>query len=116
MKKVSTAAVKATKNFSQPKLTIGLDLGDRSIWYCLLDEVGEVLQEQKLGTTPKAMNWSMAYSYTRREAPSFGWPSTASSSCAIAYTWNRGIWPPTPSTSSLPPCDVWLTKPPMLAC
>jgi len=54
MKKVSTAAVKATKNFSQPKLTIGLDLGDRSSWYCLLDEVGEVL-EQKLGTTPKAM-------------------------------------------------------------
>ena len=30
MKKVSTAAVKATKNFSQPKLTIGLDLGDLS--------------------------------------------------------------------------------------
>ena len=30
MKKVSTAAVTATKNFSQPKLTIGLDLGDRS--------------------------------------------------------------------------------------
>jgi transposase len=55
MKKVSTAAGKATKNFSQPKLTIGLDLGDRSSWYCLLDEVGEVLQEQKLSTTPKAM-------------------------------------------------------------
>ena len=55
MKKVSTAAAKATKNFSQAKLTIGLDLGDRSSWYCLLDEVGEVLQEQKLGTTPKAM-------------------------------------------------------------
>src|SRR5260370_7292855 len=54
MKKVSTTGVKATKNFSQPKLTIGLDLGDRSSWYCLLDEVGEVLQEQKLGTTPKA--------------------------------------------------------------
>lgn len=30
MKKVSSAAVKATKNFSQPKLTIGFDLGDRS--------------------------------------------------------------------------------------
>ena len=55
MKKVSTAVVKATKNFSQPKLTIGLDLGDRSSWYCLLDEVGEVLLEQKLGTTQKAM-------------------------------------------------------------
>jgi transposase len=55
MKKVSTAAAKATKNFSQRKLTIGLDLGDRSSWYCLLDEVGEVLLEQKLSTTPKAM-------------------------------------------------------------
>src|SRR5258708_3246923 len=55
MKKISTAAVKATKNFSPPKLTIGLDLGDRSSWYCLLDEVGEVLQEQRLSTTTKAM-------------------------------------------------------------
>jgi transposase len=55
MKKVSTAAAQATKNFSQPKLTIGLDLGDRSSWYCLLDEVGEVMREQKLGTTAKAL-------------------------------------------------------------
>jgi transposase len=55
MKKVSTAAVKTTKKFSQPKLTIGLDLGDRSSWYCVLDETGEVLQEQKVSTTPKAM-------------------------------------------------------------
>ena len=37
------------------KLTIGLDLGDRSSWYCVLDEAGEVISEQKLGTTPKAM-------------------------------------------------------------
>jgi transposase len=36
-------------------LTIALDLGDRSSWYCLLDEAGEVLQEQKLGTMPRAM-------------------------------------------------------------
>src|SRR5208337_2087188 len=49
-------------------------------------------------------------------APSLGWPSTASSSCAIACTWNRGIWPPAPSTSSLQPCVAWLTKPPTLAC
>ena len=55
MKKVSTVAAMQSRNFSQPKLTIGLDLGDRSSWYCLLDEVGEVLQEQKLSTTPKAM-------------------------------------------------------------
>ena len=55
MKKVSTAVAKQSKKISQQKLTVGLDLGDRSSWYCLLDEVGEVLLEQKLSTTPKAM-------------------------------------------------------------
>ena len=55
MKKISTAAAGQIRNISEQKLTIGLDLGDRSSWYCLLDEVGEVLLEQKLGTTPKAM-------------------------------------------------------------
>jgi len=56
MKKVSTAATKQINNFSQQKLTIGLDLGDRSSWYCLLDEAGEVQLEQRLATTPKAMS------------------------------------------------------------
>jgi transposase len=55
MKKISTAAVKQSRKFSQGKLTIGFDLGDRSSWYCVLDEQGEVVQEQRLGTTPKAM-------------------------------------------------------------
>src|SRR5712691_3305105 len=55
MKKISTVAVKATKNFLDQKLTIGLDLGDRSSWYCVLDETGALLLEQKLSTTPKAM-------------------------------------------------------------
>jgi transposase len=32
-----------------------LDLGDRSSWYCVLDERGEVVLERRLGTTPKAM-------------------------------------------------------------
>jgi len=55
MKKVSTAVSKGTKNFPEQKLTIGLDLGDRSSWYCVLDEAGEVLLEQRVSTTPKAM-------------------------------------------------------------
>jgi hypothetical protein len=55
MKKISTVAAKQSKNFREQKLTIGLDLGDRSSWYCVLDEAGDVLLEQKLGTTPKAM-------------------------------------------------------------
>ncbi len=54
MKKGSTAAATSKRNLDQ-KLTIGLDLGDRSSWYCVLDEAGEVMHEQKLGTTPKAM-------------------------------------------------------------
>jgi hypothetical protein len=55
MKKVSTAATKQTNDFGERKLTIGLDLGDRSSWYCMLDGSGAVLLEQKLGTAPKAM-------------------------------------------------------------
>jgi transposase len=55
MKKVSTAAAKGTRNFHEQKLTIGLDLGDRSSWYCVLEETGEVVLEQKLSTTPKAI-------------------------------------------------------------
>jgi len=44
MKKVSTAAVKQSRNFSEQKLTIGFDLGDRSSWYCVLDEAGSVCE------------------------------------------------------------------------
>src|SRR5271167_4328355 len=54
MKKSSTAKATSNKNFEQ-RLTVGLDLGDRSSWYCMLDEAGEVMREQKLGMTPKAM-------------------------------------------------------------
>jgi transposase len=53
MKKSSPAKAASNKNFEQ-KLTIGLDLGDRSSWYCMLNEAGEVVGEKKLGTTPKA--------------------------------------------------------------
>jgi hypothetical protein len=55
MKKVSAVGAKQSKNDCEQKLTIGLDLGDRSSWYCVLDEAGEVLLEQRLGTTAKAM-------------------------------------------------------------
>ena len=55
MKKGSTAAAKQSRNFPQQKLTIGLDLGDRSSWHCVLDEAGNVLAEQRVSTTAKAM-------------------------------------------------------------
>src|ERR1700751_4469332 len=43
MKKVRTVAAKASRNFLQPTLTIGLDLGDRNSWYCVLDEAGQTV-------------------------------------------------------------------------
>src|SRR5258706_7778668 len=55
MKKVSIAATKQRKNISQRKLTIGLDLGDRNSWYCVLDEAGQIQLEQRVRTTAKAL-------------------------------------------------------------
>src|SRR6266478_2976739 len=55
MKKTSTVRVNGNMIFKGHKLTIGLDLGDRWSNYCVLDEAGEVLLEQKLATTPEAM-------------------------------------------------------------
>jgi transposase len=55
MKKGSTVAAKASKKISGRKLTIGLDLGDRSSWYCVLDEAGVILREQRISTTTKAL-------------------------------------------------------------
>jgi hypothetical protein len=37
------------------QLTIGLDVGDRSSFYCVLNEVGEVILEAKVATSPEAM-------------------------------------------------------------
>jgi transposase len=55
MKKVSTVGTKQSRKISQQKLTVGLDLGDRSSWYCVLDEAGRVLLEQRVSTTAKAL-------------------------------------------------------------
>src|ERR1035438_3281445 len=55
MKKISTVQAFKSEMFKEQKLTIGLDLGDRWSFYCVLDEAGEVLLEQKLPTTPEAM-------------------------------------------------------------
>jgi len=55
MKKVSTMATKRSRNFSQPTLTIGLDLGDRNSWYCVLGEAGQVQVEQRVRTTAKVL-------------------------------------------------------------
>src|ERR1700685_4168820 len=55
MKKVSTVAARPSKKISQQKLTVGLDLGDRNSWYCMLDESGQIQLEQRVRTNAKAL-------------------------------------------------------------
>ncbi len=55
MKKNSTVAVGRKQNLKQAKLTIGLDLGDRSSYYCILDEAGKVIWERNVPTTSNGM-------------------------------------------------------------
>ena len=55
MKKNSTVATRRKQIFKQKQLTIGMDLGDRFTYYCVLDEAGEVMVEQKLPTTRQAI-------------------------------------------------------------
>ncbi len=40
---------------SQPRITVGLDLGDRYSRFCLLDDSSGVIEEGRLRTTPDAM-------------------------------------------------------------
>ena len=47
MKKVSTIAAEQSRDISQQKLTIGLDLGDRNSWFCVVDETGKIQLEQQ---------------------------------------------------------------------
>src|SRR6202008_4646918 len=55
MKKSSTAATRQSRNISRQTLTIGLDLGDRNSWYCVLDETGQIQLEQRVRTNAKAL-------------------------------------------------------------
>src|SRR5882724_6811912 len=55
MKKISTLQVFSNEILKEQKLTIGVDLGDRWSFYCILDEAGKIILEQKLPTTPEAM-------------------------------------------------------------
>ncbi len=55
MKKISTVQTFKSEIFKEQRLTIGVDLGDLWSFYCIRDEAGEIILEQKLLTTPEAM-------------------------------------------------------------
>jgi transposase len=55
MRKITTMRATRREIFKGRQLTIGIDLGDRFSFYCVLDEAGEVILEQKVPTTAEAM-------------------------------------------------------------
>ena len=49
------SALEMDGNSEQPKMTAGLNLGDRYSYFCLIDTLsGEVIEEGRLRTTPEA--------------------------------------------------------------
>jgi transposase len=60
MKKPSTKMVRRMGTLQDEQLTIGLDLGDRSSFYCVLNGAGEVILEAKVATNPEAMKKTFA--------------------------------------------------------
>ena len=60
MKKISTVRVNGNMLCKGQKLTVGLDLGDRWSFYCVLEEAGEIVLEQKVPTTPEGMKQAFA--------------------------------------------------------
>ena len=55
MEKISTAKMKRQVAARTKKWTIGMDLGDRSSRYCVLNENGDVIAEGSVATTKPAM-------------------------------------------------------------
>lgn len=55
MKKITTATGRRTGRVQEQRLTIGLDVGDRSSFYCVLNGEGEVILQAKVATRPEAL-------------------------------------------------------------
>ena len=62
MKKDNIAKLQVTKSqirrmAGKQRLTVGLDLGDRSSRYCILNEAGGKESEDQLATTKAGLEW-----------------------------------------------------------
>jgi len=82
VKKISTVQVFGNEIFKEQKLTIGVDLGDRWSFYCVLDEAGKIILEQKVPTTPEAMQ--QTFSRMPRSHIALETAAGAASQCASA--------------------------------
>jgi transposase len=55
VKKITTGTGRRIGELQDQQLTIGLDVGDRSSFYCVLNGKGEVVLEAKVATRPEAL-------------------------------------------------------------
>lgn len=55
MKKITTRTGREINKLQGQQLTIGLDVGDRSSFYCVLNGKGEVVLEAEVATRPEAL-------------------------------------------------------------
>jgi hypothetical protein len=85
MKKISTMQVFGNEIFKEQKLTIGLDLGDRWSFYCVLDEVGKIILEQKVATTPEAIKQTFGKIPQSLRPPRFRHPPMPSTPMADCW-------------------------------
>jgi len=67
----------------QGGLTIGVDLRDRCSCYCVLNEQGEIVLEEKMATMEKAMRERFAKVPRCRMAPETGTHSRGLSECEV---------------------------------
>src|SRR6202023_1912984 len=72
MKKISTVQAYGNEILKGQKLTIGVDLGDRWSFYCVLEETGKIILEQKVPTTPEALKQTFSRIGQSRIAPETG--------------------------------------------
>src|SRR5260221_9333046 len=68
MRKNITVVKNGNKIFKQPALTIGLDLGDRTSCYCILDEAGNGIFERSVPTTSSGIRQAFGKMARRRIA------------------------------------------------
>jgi transposase len=57
---------------AKQKWTVGLDLGDKSSRYCILDEAGEMVSEDQIPTTKTGLDWLFAKKPASRVALEVG--------------------------------------------
>jgi hypothetical protein len=76
----------------QPKMTGGLDLGDKYSYLCLIDQQGdEVVEEGRLRTSPEAFRRRCASEQPPMRITHRGWHPLSVGEQGIGGMWQRGL-------------------------